>query len=146
MSSAECHVDENHAISGMLGGSDCIATGGEGYSAAAKGGREFHRCNRCLAGTTLFNSPEVALANELSPEVELLSLDGVAFFEICNGRVVSWVSVERPDAEGSSCLISESADCDEVGGFLGVDAEVGKSSNRGNLVSSASISSKGSGG
>ena len=142
MSSAECHVDENHAISGMLGGSDCIATGGEGYSAAAKGGREFHRCNRCLAGTTLFNSPEVALANELSPEVELLSLDGVAFFEICNGRVVSWVSVERPDAEGSSCLISESADCDEVGGFLGVDAEVGKSSNRGYLVSSASISSK----
>ena len=46
----------------------------------------------------------------------------------------------------SSCLISESAECDEVGGFLGVDAEVGKSSNRGNLVSSASISSKGSGG
>lgn len=146
MSSAECHVDENHAISGMLGGSDCIATGGEGYSAASKGGREFHRCNRCLAGTTLFNSPEVALANELSPEVELLSLDGVAFFEICNGRVVSWASVERPDAEGSSCLISESAECDEVGGFLGVDAEVGKSSNRGNLVSSASISSKGGGG
>lgn len=109
-------------------------------------GREFRRYNRCLAGTTLFNSPEVALANELSPEVELLSLDGVAFFEICNGRVVSWASVERPDAEGSSCLISESAECDEVGGFLGVDAEVGKSSNRGNLVSSASISSKGSGG
>lgn len=109
-------------------------------------GREFHRCNRCLAGTTLFNSPEVALANELSPEVELLSLDGVAFFEICNGRVVSWASVERPDAEGSSCLISESAECDEVGGFLGVDAEVSKSSNRGNLVSSASISSKGGGG
>ena len=39
--SAECHVDENHAISGMLGGSDCIATGGEGYSAAAKGGVSF---------------------------------------------------------------------------------------------------------
>ena len=146
MPSAGCHVDENHLISGMLGGSDCIATGGEGYSAAAKGGREFRRCNRCLAGTTLFNSPEVALANELSPEVELLSLDGVAFFEIRNGRVVSWASVERPDAEGPSCLISESAECDEVGGFLGVDAEVGKSSNRGNLVSSASISSKGGGG
>lgn len=111
-----------------------------------RGGREFHRCNRCLAGTTLFNSPEVALANELSPEVELLSLDGVAFFEICNGRVVSWASVERSDAEGSSCLIGESAECDEVGGFLSVDAEVGKSSNRGNLVSSASISSKGGGG
>ena len=42
----------------------------------------------------LFNSPEIALANELSPEVELLSLDGVAFFEICNGRVVSRASVE----------------------------------------------------
>ena len=41
MSSAECHVDENHAISGMLGGSDCIATGDEGYSAAVKGGVGF---------------------------------------------------------------------------------------------------------
>ena len=86
------------------------------------------------------------MANELSPEVELLSLDGVAFFEICNGGVVSWASVERPDAEGPSCLISESAECDEVGGFLGVDAEVGESPNRGNLVSPASISSKGGGG
>ena len=27
MSPIRCHVDENHAISGMLGGSDCIATG-----------------------------------------------------------------------------------------------------------------------
>ena len=95
---------------------------------------------------TLFDSSEVALANELSPEVELLLLDGVAFFEICNGRVVPRASVERPDAECSPCLISESAECDEVGGFLGVDAEVSKSSNRGNLVSSASISSKGGGG
>lgn len=55
---------------------------------------EFRRCNRRLSGTSLFNSPEVALANELSPEVELLSLDGVAFFEICSGRVVSRASVE----------------------------------------------------
>lgn len=146
MSSAGCHVDENHPISGMLKGSDCITARERKLFCCSKGGCEFRRCNRCLAGTTLFNSPEVALANELSPEVELLSLDGVAFFEICNGGVVSWASVERPDAEGSSCLISESAECDEVGGFLGVDAEVGKSSNRGNLVSSASISSKGGGG
>ena len=82
------------------------------------------------------------MANELSPEIELLSLDGVAFFEICSGRVVSRTSIERPDTEGSSCLIGESAESDEVGGFLGVDTEVGKSSNRGYLVSSASISSK----
>ena len=48
----------------------------------SKGGREFLCCNRRLAGTILFDSSEVALANELSPEVELLLLDGVAFFEI----------------------------------------------------------------
>ena len=111
-----------------------------------KGEREFLCCNRRLAGTILFDSSEVALANELSPEVELLSLDGVAFFEICNGRVVSRTSVERPDAEGSPCLIGKFAECDKVGGFLGVDAEVSKSSNRGNLVSPASISSKGGSG
>ena len=71
-----------------------LPLGDEGYSASVKRECEFRRCNRRLSGTTLFNSPEVALANELSPEVELLSLDGVAFFEICNGRVVSRVSVE----------------------------------------------------
>lgn len=47
-----------------------------------KGEREFLCRNRRLAGTILFDSSEVALANELSPEVELLLLDGVAFFEI----------------------------------------------------------------
>ena len=41
MSPTRCHVDENHPISGMLRGSDCIAAGGEGYSAAAKGGVSF---------------------------------------------------------------------------------------------------------
>lgn len=76
----------------------------------------------------------------------MLSLGGVAFFEICSGRVVSRTSIKRPDTEGSSCLIGESAESDEAGGFLGADAEVGKSSNRGYLVSSASISSKGGGG
>lgn len=95
MSPAGCHVDENHPISGMLGGSNCTTVrGNEGYSASVKGECGFRRCNRRLSGTTLFNSPEVALANELSPEVELLSLDGVAFFEICIGRVVSRASVE----------------------------------------------------
>ena len=85
--------DENHPISGMLGGSNCTAVrGNEGYSASVKGECGFRRCNRRLSSTTLFNSPEVALANELSPE--LLSLDGVAFFEICNGGVVSRASVE----------------------------------------------------
>lgn len=95
MSSVGCHVDENHPISGMLGGFKLhYRQGNEGYSASVKGECGFRRCNRCLSGTTLFNSPEVALANELSPEVELLSLDGVAFFEICIGRVVSRASVE----------------------------------------------------
>lgn len=95
MSSVGCHVDENHPISGMLGGFKLhYRQGNEGYSASVKGECGFRRCNRCLSGTSLFNSPEVALANELSPEVELLSLDGVAFFEICNGRIVSRASVE----------------------------------------------------
>ena len=120
--------------------------GDKDYSASEKGEREFRRCNRRLVGSTLFDSPEVTLANELSPEIELLSLYGVAFFEICSGRVVSRTSVERPDAESPSCLIGESAESDEVGGFLGADAEVSKSSNRGNLVSAASISSKGGSG
>ena len=120
--------------------------GDEDYSASEEGEREFCRCNRRLTGSTLFDSPKVTLANELSPEIELLSLDGVAFFKICSGRVVSRTSVERPDAESSSCLIGESAESDEVGGFLGADAEVSKSSNRGNLVSAASISSKGGSG
>ena len=82
MPSAGCHVDENHLISGMLRGSDCITARERRLFCCSKGGREFHRCNRCLAGTILFDSSEVALANELSPEVELLLLDGVAFFEI----------------------------------------------------------------
>ena len=112
MSPSGCHVDENHPISGMLGGSNCTAVrGNEGYSASVKGECGFRRCNRRLSSTTLFNSPEVALANELSPEVELLSLVlcGVGFrsarlprngmsnastSEICNGGVVSRASVE----------------------------------------------------
>ena len=95
MSPSGCHVDENHPNSGKLGGSNCTAVrGNEGYSASVKGECGFRRCNRRLSGTTLFNFPEVALANELSPEVELLSLDGVAFFEICSGGVVSRASVE----------------------------------------------------
>ena len=93
MSPTRCHVDENHPISGMLRGSDCITAIERKLFCCSKG-REFHRCNRRLAGMTLFDSTEVALANELSPEIELLSLDGVAFFEVCNGRVVSRASVE----------------------------------------------------